>query len=87
YVTELSRRWDHDQRNMPLAVFGGKNTGLRGGRFLKVTDGPLSNQTGGTTGSRPFNDFWLALAAAFGVDLKTLGDQTQFTGPLAGIFG
>ena len=87
YVSELSRRWDHDQRNIPLAVFGGKNTGVQGGTFLKITDGPLSSQTGATTGNRPFNDFWLALAAAFGVDLKTLGDPTQYTGALAGVFG
>jgi len=89
YVTELSRRWDHDQRNMPLAVFGGKNTGLKGGTFLKITDGLLSSQTGpaNATGNRPFNDFWLALAAAFGVNLSTLGVAKQFTGPLAGVFG
>lgn len=86
YVTELSRRWDHDQRNMPLAVFGGRNTGLQGGTFLKITGGPLPTQTGPTTGNRPFNDFWLSLAAAFGVDLQTLGDRTQYTGALTGVF-
>ncbi len=86
YVTELSRRWDHDQRNMPLAVFGGSNTGLRGGTFLKITDGPLPSLTGASTGNRPFNDFWLALMGAFGVNLTALGDATQFTGPLPGVF-
>jgi hypothetical protein len=87
YVTELSRRWDHDQRNIPLAVFGGKNTGLKGGTFLKIADGPLPSQIGPATGNRPFNDFWLALAPAFGVNLSTLGAAKQFTGPLAGVFG
>jgi hypothetical protein len=88
YVTEVSRRWDHDQRNMPLLVFGGKNTGLKGGTFLKISDGPLSSQTGGAaTGNRPFNDFWLALAPAFGVDLSALGATKQFTGPLPGLLG
>ena len=87
YVTELSRRWDHDQRNMPLLVFGGKNTGLKGGTFLKITDGPLASQTGASTGNRPFNDFWLALAPAFGVNLPSLGATNQFTGPLSGLFG
>jgi hypothetical protein len=86
YVTELSRRWDHDQRNVPLLVFGGKNTGVKGGTFLKVTDGPLPSLTG-TTGNRPFNDFWLALASALGLELSTLGAAKQFTGPLAGVFG
>ncbi len=46
---------------MPLILFGGKNTGLKGGTFLKVTGGSLARQTGGT-GNRPFNDMWLALA-------------------------
>ena len=87
YVTELSRRWDHDQRNMPLLVFGGKNTGLKGGTFLKITDGLLPSQTGASTGNRPFNDFWLALAPAFGVDLRSLGAANQFTGLLPGVFG
>jgi len=87
YVSEVSRRWDHDQRNMPLLVFGGKNTGLKGGTFLKISDGPLPAQTGNVaTGNRPFNDFWLALAPAFGVDLRTLGAAKQFTGPLPGLF-
>ncbi len=84
YVTEVSRRWDHDQRNMPLLVFGGKNTGLKGGTFLKITDGSLSTQLG-STGNRPFNDFWLALAPAFGVTLSALGSAKQFTGPLSGL--
>jgi hypothetical protein len=61
YVTEVARAWDHDQRNMPLIVFGAKNTKVKGGTFLKVTGGPLGNQAGGSSGNRPFNDFWLAL--------------------------
>jgi hypothetical protein len=84
YLTELSRRWDHNQQNMPLLVFGGKNTRIKGGTFLKITDGPLPSQ-GGVTGNRPFNDFWLALAPAFGVDLGTLGARAQYTGALPGL--
>ena len=87
YVTAVSRRWDNHQQNMPLAVFGGRNTGLRGGTFLKITDGPLPSLNGGVSGNRPFNDFWLALAAAFGVELATLGAPSQYTGRLAGVFG
>src|SRR5215471_16709947 len=85
YVTEVARAWDHNQQNVPLLVFGGKNTRLRGGTFLKVTGGQLMAQGGGT-GNRPFNDFWLALAPIFGVNLTSLGAATQFTGPLAGVF-
>ncbi len=85
YVTELARAWDRNQQNMPVLVFGGKNTRVNGGTFLKIKDGPLPAQTGGT-GNRPFNDLWLALAAVFGVPLTSLGDKTQYTGPLAGVF-
>jgi hypothetical protein len=85
YVTEVARAWDHNQQNMPLLVFGGKNTGVNGGTFLKVNDGQLPGQVGGST-NRPFNDFWLALAPQFGVNLPNLGAGNQFTKPLSGIF-
>lgn len=86
YVTEQTRAWDSMQRSVPLAVFGGRNTGVRGGTFLKITGGALASADG-PTGNRPFNDFWLALAGAFGVDLKALGASTQYTGPVSGVFG
>jgi len=85
YLTEVARAWDHNQQNMPLIVFGGKNTGLKGGTFLKVTGGHLSGQTGGSS-NRPFNDLWLALAPKFGVTLPSLGAASQWSGPLSGIF-
>ena len=85
YVTEVARAYDSNQRNMPVILFGGKNTKLKGGTFLKVQGGALPTQTGGT-GNRPFNDLWLALAPVFGVPLASLGDPTQYTGPLPGVF-
>ena len=85
YVTESARAFDTNQQNVPVLLFGGKNTGLNGGTFLKVQDGSLPTQTGGT-GNRPFNDLWLALAPAFGVHLTSLGVPAQYTGPLAGVF-
>ena len=80
YVTEVAVAWDHNQQNMPIIVFGGKNTGVQGGTFLKATGGSLPRQTGGT-GNRPYNDLWLTVAAQFGVNWKSLGDQTQFSDP------
>jgi len=85
YVTEVARAWDHNQQNMPLIVFGGKNTRVKGGTFLKVTGGSLGAQTGGS-GNRPFNDVWLALAPVFGVTMSSLGAASQSTGALPGIF-
>jgi hypothetical protein len=88
YVSDESTRWDHNQLNMPLIVFGGKNTRIKGGTFLKATGGSLPMQldleTIGGTGNRPFNDFWLALTPIFGVTLPSLGSPAQYTGPLPG---
>ena len=85
YVSEVGRAYDHDQRNVPFLLFGGKNTRLQGGQFLKVTDGPLPS-IDGSVGNRPTNDAWLALAPIFGINgMNSLGGPTQFTGPLPGI--
>jgi hypothetical protein len=73
---------------MPLIVFGGKNTKLKGGTFLKVAGGSMATQTGGT-GNRPFNDFWLSLLPVFGVNGSVLSGASgalQSTGALPGVF-
>jgi len=100
YLTEVARAYDHNQQNMPLIVFGGKNTGVKGGTFLKVTGGPLPPQTGGGSGNRPFNDLWLALMPKLGVDGSVLTKAIDgvkyssgiagaplYTGALPGLFG
>jgi hypothetical protein len=89
YLTEVARAWDHNQYNMPLIIFGGKNTRVKGGTFLKVSGGSLPNQTGGTSGNRPFNDMWLALLPIFGVNSSVLSGASgalMSTGALPGIF-
>jgi hypothetical protein len=88
YLSEVARAWDHNQQNMPLIVFGGKNTHVQGGKYLKITNGSMSAQTGGS-GNRPFNDFWLSLLPVFGVDGSVLSKASgalQSTGPISGIF-
>ena len=89
YVTEVARAWDHNQMNVPFMVFGGKNSKLKGGTYVKVTDGQLPTQTGpsssGGTGNRPLNDVWLSLLPIFGVTMTSLGAASQSTGPLAGV--
>ena len=70
---------------MPFLLFGGKNTRLQTGQFLKITSGPQAGIDGGMS-NRPTNDAWLALAPVFGInDLTTLGAQTQFSGILPGV--
>jgi Protein of unknown function (DUF1552) len=88
YVTEVGRAYDHDWRNVPFLLFGGKNTRLKTGQFIKVTDGKLAAVEGTYGGSGPnrnTNDVWLALAPIFGVNLPSLGASTQYMGPLPGI--
>jgi hypothetical protein len=84
YVSEVGRAYDHDQRNMPFLVFGGKNTKIQGGQFLKIDSGPQPGLDG-LNGNRPTNDAWLALAPIFGInDMTSLGSQMQYSGPLPG---
>ena len=84
YVSEVGRAYDHDQRNMPFLVFGGKNTKIQGGQFLKISSGPQPGLDGPGT-NRPLNDAWLAMAPIFGInDMASLGNATQWSGPLPG---
>jgi len=69
---------------VPYLVFGGKNTRIRGGQYIKVTDGSLLSIDGPLT-NRPTNDVWLALAPIFGVNMPTLGDATQYRSALPGL--
>jgi hypothetical protein len=88
YVTEVGRAYDHDWRNTPFLLFGGKNTKLAGGTFIKVKDGKITavEQTEGAAGTnRPINDVWLSIAPIFGVNLPSLGNSTQWQGPIPGV--
>ena len=88
YVSECAEQLGHGSTDIPFLVFGGRNTRIQGGKLLKVTDGPLASAANNTTtGNRPTNDVWLALAPTFGVALDGLGAAKQFTGPLAGLVG
>jgi len=77
YVTEVARA-THEWNPMPLIIFGGKNLGLKGGQFLTFT-------------GRPYADFLLTLAQAFGVTAANLAGQPLLTAPntgvLAGVLG
>jgi hypothetical protein len=88
YLSSCARGYDRIPINVPFLVFGGKNTRIKGGQFIKVNDGPLPGLRGldpVPTGNRPTNDVWLALAPIFGVDLPSLGAPAQYTGPLPGL--
>ena len=85
YVSEVGRAYDHDQRNVPYLLFGGKNTLIQCGQFMKITSGPQLGLDG-MMSNRPTNDVWLSLAPIFGInDMTSLGDRTQWSGPLPGL--
>jgi len=71
YVTEVSRA-THEWNPMPLVIFGGKNLGFKGGQFL-------------TFSGRPYADFLLTLAQAFGVTVANLTGQPLLTAPRTGV--
>ena len=58
YVTEVARAFDSNQQNMPVILFGGKNTRLNGGTFLKVQDGSLPTQTAAPETARSTISGW-----------------------------
>jgi hypothetical protein len=62
YLTEVSETL-HGHNPMPLAIFGGKNLGFKGGQYLKFNN-------------RPYNDYWLTIFAAFGITKAELEGLT-----------
>ena len=71
----------HGYTDIPFAVFGGKNT-RHPGRQVPEGDGrtAASVANGTTTGNRPTNDVWLALAPIFGVELDGLARRRSSPG-------
>ncbi len=64
----------HDPKNTPLAVIGGKNVGHVGGRCLRYT-------------TRTTNDFWTAIGRQLGLDKAfIMGNATDNTGGFPELF-
>jgi len=63
---------DHDRRNTPFIVAGKLGGKLRPGRLVECN-------------GANHNDLYLALAHAFGLEVKTVGDPEWCSGPLAGL--
>ncbi len=64
----------HSPTNIPIALVGGKGVGLQGGQSLAF-------------GGRPTSDMWLAIGAAFGVDLsKAVAQGDRRFSALQGVF-
>jgi hypothetical protein len=65
---------DHDRHNTPIILAGRGGGAFKTGRVMDC-------------GGVNHNDLYLAIAGAYGVDMKTVGDPTWCKGPLAGVVG
>lgn len=72
WVSEIQEPPTHNQTNMPFMIAGGKNAGLKLGRWLKVK-------------AQPHNNLLVTLNQLFGGTEKTFGNQTYNTGALTGL--
>ena len=80
YVTEVARA-THDRSPIPVVLLGGKNLGIKHGKFLKLAR------------NRPHNDLWISIAQALGVPLDQLQgqrgpafDPSTYTGAVSELF-
>lgn len=85
YITEVSEGHSHSWNNMPWLLFGGQDTGLRGGQYWAHSGGSSSSATGQNL--RSTNDYWMACGKPFGLDDFVVGDdETMYAEALPGIF-
>lgn len=72
WVSEIQEPPTHNQTNMPFMIAGGKNLGIKTGRWLKVA-------------SQPHNDLLITLLNVFGGTDTTFGRKEYCKGALAGL--
>jgi hypothetical protein len=72
WVTEIQDPPSHNQNNTPFVMAGGKNAGIKTGRWLQVAP-------------QPHNNLLVSLLNVFGGADTTFGHQSYCTGALAGL--
>jgi hypothetical protein len=72
WVTEIQEPPTHNQTNMPFIIAGGKNAGIKTGRWLKVK-------------SQPHNNLLVSLNKLFGATETTFGHANYNSGALTGL--
>jgi hypothetical protein len=72
WVSEIQEPPSHAQTNMPFVVAGGKNAGIKTGRWLQVP-------------AQPHNNLLVSLLNVFGGADTTFGHSSYCTGALAGL--
>lgn len=73
WVSEIQEPQTHVQSNMPFVIAGGKNAGIKSGRWLKVA------------AKTPHNNLLVSLLNVFGGSDKTFGNAQYCSGSLAGL--
>jgi hypothetical protein len=72
WVSEIQEPPSHAQTNMPFVVAGGKNAGIKTGRWLQAP-------------GQPHNNLLVSLLNVFGGAETTFGHPSYCTGALAGL--
>lgn len=72
WVSEIQEPQSHNQTKMPFVIAGGKNAGIKTGRWLQVP-------------SQPHNNLLVSLLNIFGGAETTFGHRDYSTGALAGL--
>lgn len=72
WVSEIQEPPTHAQTNMPFVLAGGKNAGIRSGRWLKVN-------------AQPHNNLLVSLNRLFGATETTFGHANYNSGALGGL--
>jgi hypothetical protein len=72
WITEIQEPESHNQTNIPFIMAGGKNAGIKTGRWLKVP-------------SQPHNNLLVSLLNVFGGAETTFGHANYCTGALTGL--
>lgn len=72
WVSEIQEPPTHNQSNMPFIIAGGKNAGIKTGRWLKVK-------------SQPHNNLLVSLNKLFGATETTFGHANYNSGALTGL--
>jgi len=72
WISEIQEPPSHAQNNMPFVIAGGRNAGIKTGRWLQVA-------------SQPHNNLLVSLLNVFGGADTTFGHANYCTGALAGL--
>lgn len=84
YASEIGYSDPHHNRNIPVIIAGGKNCGLRTGRYLRFGSYQQANEQ--AHGGQPMNRVLVSVCHAMGLkSVNYVGDPSIPQGPLPGL--